>query len=494
LANSRISSISVEKGWADYAHDVFDVALFAQIDSLLGLCAVSAYGFCWQRYDADMIASIKEPYLAWHETRLGANQNLGYGSYVASANAAISNWNNAKTAQSILLSSAKGSNSGCIDSGDDQSGVSLENFVLTVDCDYGEPISEIINITSTTPLQDSITISKLVKSKWDLLDESKSPICSTSLFVTGLISFSWEGRGYIDTNGVFYYFTRNHLLTATGGARVPEDLSITITVDGGRAIFKYPSEADYAVNVWPLGTVGEDIPTEMVVKIAGRAKPESTLYGVTSSIVTTALGVSYLSLEYSSDPYAWIYRDRQLISEGYSNFAGMYYDHPIITRVDVTDTSTEREAIADILSAINSEFTYEGDEESFDSWSFMNSKNNSGDCEDFAITTIQRMLDAGFSISRLKLAMGWKDVSGQKIGHAWVVLDDTIVLDRTVKSISDMNEYNIDRMLQVDGNTFLNQSYGTFQKFNIRQWEDFSATVFTMTCNLTRNVSATPAP
>ena len=494
LANQRISSIQAESAWADYAHNVWNPAFFAALDGLEGQVKTTAYGMVWQRWDAETIASVKEPYLAWDETRLGANQNLGYGSYIASANTAVSNWNAAKTAQASLLSSTKGSNSGCINPADDVTAAALTSFVLTIDCDYGEPISEIIDITSTTPLQDNITISNVVKAKWATLNDDTSPVCSTSLFVTGLISFSWEGRGYIDTDGVFYYFTRNHLLTATGGARVPEDLSITITVDGGRAIFKYPSEADYAVNVWSLGTVGEDIETSMVVDISGRAKPSSTLYGVSYEFLVSPGGAHYFVLTYSSDPYAWIYRDRELISRGYTDFAGMYYDHPIITRVDVTDVGAELDTVANVLAQIEADFTYADDEESFDAWSFMNNKNATGDCEDFAITTIQRMLDAGFSISRLKLAMGWKLVDGNPRGHAWVLLDDVTVLDRTVKSISDMNEYNVDRMLQIDGENFLNESDGSLYTFKIREWEDFAATVFTMTCNLTRNISATPSP
>jgi predicted transglutaminase-like cysteine proteinase len=102
---------------------------------------------------------------------------------------------------------------------------------------------------------------------------------------------------------------------------------------------------------------------------------------------------------------------------------------------------------------------------SSDSWKILTETDSGGDCEDFALTKLQKLLEYGWPISKLHLECGVHvDENGNRTGHVWLVAesDDGIyVLDNgTVSSSLTTREvmqavYNKRNLYQVSGMTWL---------------------------------------
>ncbi|MFZ4436824.1 MAG: transglutaminase-like cysteine peptidase [Syntrophales bacterium] len=87
----------------------------------------------------------------------------------------------------------------------------------------------------------------------------------------------------------------------------------------------------------------------------------------------------------------------------------------------ITMTGTARSDLNAVNKAVNDTHGYTG--ESGDVWRIME-EGETGDCEDFALTKAQRLLDMGYPASALHIEMGIKETDYTK-AHAWLVVQTT---------------------------------------------------------------------
>jgi len=125
-----------------------------------------------------------------------------------------------------------------------------------------------------------------------------------------------------------------------------------------------------------------------------------------------------------------------VLARGINFFYGRYADHPICTGVDNMDVDAERTngtKLSDLQyvnSYVNNRYTYSPDRPGFswttvfDRWMFLDDYfHDSGDCEDFCLTKAQMLLERGWSVSDLRLELGFSgDLSNPTFleGHMWL--------------------------------------------------------------------------
>ena len=90
---------------------------------------------------------------------------------------------------------------------------------------------------------------------------------------------------------------------------------------------------------------------------------------------------------------------------------------------------------------MDSHYTRANEAMSSDNWKFLTDANPAGDCEDWAVTAGQLLLDMGYSIGALGLEFGYLPLTGAEvvgedgrihpIGHMWL----SVATDAGVKAI-----------------------------------------------------------
>jgi len=121
-------------------------------------------------------------------------------------------------------------------------------------------------------------------------------------------------------------------------------------------------------------------------------------------------------------------------SSGFSSFCDRNPSDPIVTNSDDTTIPWSQQLIADmteINSSVNNGHTYQKDIYQYGApeyWTYMKD-GQSGDCEDFALTKLQKMLDKGYPIGALKLVT-CKTSMGD--GHAYLIVQ------------TDLDDYALD--------------------------------------------------
>ena len=332
-----------------------------------------------------------------------------------------------------------------------------------------------------------------------------------------IVTLSTDARGAVSTKGEVDSLGRKlnafYLLTTTfdvsiygfGSLQVPENLKITMRIDDDNFdMFRYPSYVEYAAHAWDL--VGHEIKdTALKVSVSGRLRQVPTSFGgsvkpavwngaicideggpQTTYISEARLRTKLKSMHISAaninkiiaqqdvvndqvqDPFTWCGEFMRTFSKAppaFGYFAGAYYDHPIVTEVDNgTPTSGGMADLVRVNNYVNSAFTPLDDPSGKDYWKFMGPWDKSGDCEDFALTKIQMLLNgmpgvaaipavpAGpggvppavpevpaipavlpWSIASLQLVCGRKTPES-KTGHTWVLVNGTIALTNPVRS------------------------------------------------------------
>jgi hypothetical protein len=133
-----------------------------------------------------------------------------------------------------------------------------------------------------------------------------------------------------------------------------------------------------------------------------------------------------------------VYFNIQSALYNFSLFAALYYDHPVVTGVDIYTPkgSYPSSDLTEVNNYVNSKYTYVPDRSlgySSDCWVILTEVDIGGDCEDFALTKLQKLLEYGWPISKLHLESGVKlDEYGNRSAHAWLVAesdDGVYVLD-----------------------------------------------------------------
>lgn len=500
VADRRIAELQRDRAFAVYAHDVYVPAVLAYYDGRVGECISSTLGMCWLRFSQAMADQAKAEYIAWRDSQLGTNQDLGYQSYIDAVDNMISLWTAAKAANAAIATSARVDCTGHLDPGDDTSAALLAAAGLVVDCCSTDPLTEITGNTTANPMQKTHDLADEAKAAWDAAESACAPILSAQIYIPGGLSWSWSMRGLIDSAGIFYLLTSGYSYYVAGvpGGQV-ETLSITVTVDGGRSVFEWPSTVGYHVNWWPIAGSGAESHITLSVRVKGRLAMIPAEFGAE---------VGPDGPEISDDPYTWMgsYNRESEVPQGYEMFAGRYYDHPIVTRSDLKppiayDLDQARALLAQVNDYVNGTYAAHADEETYDDWTFMSPSRPFGDCEDFAITKIQMLLDARMTIAALKLEVGVQyrsysprvyDDDGNeikaRIGHAWLVAYGSIVLDVSpgLKTITDMDIYS-ERRIQVDGTTWQYRDSGALITAYPWPHYEFDAALCTITAAVSRN-------
>ena len=123
---------------------------------------------------------------------------------------------------------------------------------------------------------------------------------------------------------------------------------------------------------------------------------------------------------------------------GWVGFCDSNLDCPLVTNNGNTKITVTDQVLADLNSVnayVNDNHTYLGDDNSDDNWQIMQ-PGGSGDCEDFALTKAQKLLDMGYPAAAIHIEGGYVDT--ETPGHAWLVVQTTggdYALDRSSNSI-----------------------------------------------------------
>lgn len=133
------------------------------------------------------------------------------------------------------------------------------------------------------------------------------------------------------------------------------------------------------------------------------------------------------------------------LSSGFSLFCDQNPNDPIATNTDDTSIPWSQQLMADmaeINSAVNNGHAYQKDIDQYgtpEKWTYLND-GQSGDCEDFALTKLKKMLNKGYPVSAVKIVT-CKTPSGE--GHAYLVIQ------------TDNGDYGLDlnySLPMIDGN------------------------------------------
>ena len=532
LASARAAEINKQIEFANHCKNVFIPQVLNHLQSLLGLCSYVMSGACLHRWTQAEIDQRKQPYIDWYNSDMGSNHDLGYDSYIAELNDAKDTWTAFSSLISTLVTLTKCSNTGTIDDGTgdhDVSGVALNNFDIWIDCcGLDAPIPETVEIeavvnpgildtdyiegsywentttgqifrhegegvwTLTTPFQKSQEISKRGETYWDLISDTCSPPTTAIVnYASGSVYWYWQAKGGISTDRsgetterYLYYLTKNpgYYVSGVPGGQV-ETLKMNFTIDGDRPFFECPTPVTVLITKWLLGAIDEQMNTSLSLRASGRLQTLPEVFGATvdpvsydpDGIVTNIGGIN---IDYSENSWAanWYVTpediDRwEIIPYGFERFAGLYPDHPIVTGTDVTDYGVKTMTLKEANDYVNANYTYKSDEEDFDQWQFLGPGDTEGDCEDFALTKVQLLLDNGWSISDLKLCGGSKEISysppifddegneiKQRIGHLWVLAEGQYCLDSDIVTLGVMDAmYPLKKIVQVSGLTWKNR-------------------------------------
>lgn len=123
---------------------------------------------------------------------------------------------------------------------------------------------------------------------------------------------------------------------------------------------------------------------------------------------------------------------------GWVTFCDSNPAHPLVTNNGNTKITVSDQVLADLNSVntdVNNNHIYVEDAFADDNWKIL-AIGESGDCEDFALTKAQKLLDMGYPASAIHIEGGYVDA--ETPGHAWLVVQTTdgdYALDRSSDSI-----------------------------------------------------------
>lgn len=114
---------------------------------------------------------------------------------------------------------------------------------------------------------------------------------------------------------------------------------------------------------------------------------------------------------------------------GWTAFCASNPSHPLVTNNLNTEITHSAKLMTDLQTVnynVNHAHTYQSDPAGNDNWKILTA-GQSGDCEDFALTKAQALLDLGYPASALHIECS--EISapdeGTRTGHAWLVVQTT---------------------------------------------------------------------
>lgn len=331
--------------------------------------------------------------------------------------------------------------------------------------------------------------------------------------------------GLVDSEGEFYIITYNPRFSSSFISITDAIFTIWMWEDGAvepnkQALYRYPTPFAYGCLHWKIKDMGfGDVKKfKMSVSVTGRRQVVPSSLGATCGVTRGNLNTwsPWIRTEPGSFgrmlvPESVITDLAQKIPYGFYWFASKYYDHPIATGVDNHDVLMNPAAGAtpaqiEVLNAskdaivlevnkwVNQNYTYLDDPTDY--WEFMGQGRTSGDCEDFALTKIQMLLNRGFSVNDFKIQCGFPtggNDSAIVIGHAWVLYRGSIVLDNNpdgaFRTVADMVSKYPDLCTQVRGRRW-NYQGAEYEWPAELLWpyEDYSYDFFTCDLNIRKMV------
>lgn len=325
---------------------------------------------------------------------------------------------------------------------------------------------------------------------FDFRKASTSPVLSitfeTRYMSATLAKLDIDVIGIVDSVGDFYIITWNPEFKSTFLSITDAIFTIWIWEEGDennkQALYKYPTPFLYGCvyrKIKDMG-FGDISKLKMSVSVSGRRQVCPTFLGATCGVTKGNLNTWYPWINTEANSFGRMLVPRneiidlsQKIPYGFYWFASKYYDHPITTGIDNHDVTMIPSAEAtpaeiDIFNAskdaivlgvnkwVNENYTYLDDPTDY--WEFMGQGRTAGDCEDFALTKIQMLLNMGFSINDFKIQCGYPTGGSNPyliIGHAWVLYKGTIVLDNNpdgaFRTVAEMVVKYPDLCTQVKG-------------------------------------------
>lgn len=159
---------------------------------------------------------------------------------------------------------------------------------------------------------------------------------------------------------------------------------------------------------------------------------------------------------------------------GCQMFYTMYYDHPIVSRKNIypiqkRTEEEEEELVTRVDDYVNRTFKYQAD--NFSEWRFMSQNGwTTGDCEDYAITKAQILLEYGVDIKRLKLEGGWYEdyieeagiIYPELVGHMWLTFDDKRALNNGSQNLDELRARYFMRGIIQTNETYKSQVIGKY--------------------------------
>lgn len=330
-----------------------------------------------------------------------------------------------------------------------------------------------------------------------------------------IATFSFKTIGLLDNTGEFYMLiydpqfdssiielSVDNKIILYGWETPPEGQDPVKQV-----LFEYPNSLFYGCVHWNVKDVGfaSEKTLNFSITITGRYPQIPTVHGGTpyesvSGSNNDCYGVGITVIPNSF--FDMITRSSSFEPNGFFWFASRYYDHPITTGIDNHEVihdyteemtpeqkaaldATKLEIVRQINDYVNNTYAYESDID--DEWEFLGSGNNAGDCEDFALTKINMLLNLGFPIKDFKLQGGYQNeidspFEHRIIGHLWVLYKDLYAMDNSgdLKDPADLLLIYPKEIKQISGCTW--QTSGvetTFDTTKAWPFVNFEADSFT---------------
>lgn len=302
------------------------------------------------------------------------------------------------------------------------------------------------------------------------------------LYSLSVALLSCQMIGLYDSTGEFFIVTKDPVFSSQAFELVSFKMALIAWSEADQVkqkLIEYPTPHQYQCVHWPMKDVvfGAEEKIKMSVSITGQNLDIPENFGLSVALKPVQ--------REACDPVLWtydiksekgsfgemMYPDEPLksvfdhIPKGFYWFASKYHDHPLITGQDINLITREEEdemALAlEINAYVNNNYTYRP--ENSDNWEFMGAGRRYGDCEDFALTKAQMMLDAGISVKNIQLDAGFPKEDNDEyeaiiVGHLWLLYKNNYVMDtssNSFRTVKDMLAIYPRRHLQVSGLTWL---------------------------------------
>ncbi|MCW7755450.1 transglutaminase-like cysteine peptidase, partial [Desulfobotulus sp. H1] len=460
LCDRRISELQKDRSHADSCKNEFIPELLALYKAWEGRYFNYQYGIPWGKVHKEDVDRLSAPWIEWRDSLGGEQGGLGYDSYVVGVDRAIISWQNiraiAQNAAAYLTLTVQGNHT----PEEDVPDMPLSHAVWVMDGCSVDMNPTLLDVGNPSMKRQS-DLAQAAADQWEEMGFLCAPVMTCSLRAGTSVSWQWQCRAGFLPDGETIIFSRDYRLSFPGFSEsLPlEGCLVTVATDDGD-LFRYP--APWPVHAAGVPTTGnETVDLSMGLRVSGALGEIFENFG--AEVKPQDPDKPYVTggLFLDDNPFTWMgYQaagithgmtgagsaTRQRVPAGFEVFAGRHPEHPIVTGKndgrEKHDSLNAEQKTADLRSvndAVNTRYAYKEEAEGRDVWRFMTTADPWGDCEDFALTKIEMLLDRGWDIKDLQLQGGlrpaerWSATEGKMvtiwIGHMWVLAGGSIVLD-----------------------------------------------------------------